>query len=86
MDAPNLQWQDRSTADSERYELLAWSTVRAVVTRPRTAASLTDYQAYIELQGQATTAPRSFTTQVDAQEWALREIERRLLRQSTRIA
>ena len=86
MDAPNLQWQDHSTKDSERYELLAWSTVPAVVTRPRTAATLADYQAYIELQGQVTTAPRSFTTRVDAQEWALREIERRLLVQSTRIA
>jgi hypothetical protein len=86
MDAPNLQWQDRSTAENERYELLAWSTVPAVVTRARTSASLADYQAYVEMQGQRITAPRSFTTRVDAQEWALREIERRLLRQSTRIA
>ena len=86
MDAPNLQWQDRSTAESERYELLAWSTVPAVVTRARAGTSVADYQAYVEMQGQRITAPRSFTTREDAQEWALRTIERRLLAQSTRLA
>ena len=86
MDAPNLQWQDRSTAETERYELLAWSSIPAVVTRARTSASVANYEAHVEMQGQRITAPQSFTTRVDAQEWALREIERRLLRQSTRIA
>ena len=86
MDAPNLRWHDRSTADSERYEWSAWPTIRAVVTRLRTATTGADYQAIIELQGQATPAPRPFTTREDAQEWALRAIERRLIGQSTRMA
>jgi hypothetical protein len=86
MDAPNLQWHDRSTTDSERYELHAWPTIRAVVTRLRTAATMTDYHAHIELQGHTTPAPRSFTTRGDAQEWALHAIERRLLEQSSRLA
>jgi hypothetical protein len=85
MDAPDLQWHDRSTADSERYELLAWATIPAVVTRARTSADVAGYQAYFEMQGKRITAPRSFTTREDAQEWALRTIERRLLGQSTRL-
>ena len=48
MDAPDLQWHDRSTADSERYEWSAWSTIRAVVTRPRTDVEA-GYQVSIEL-------------------------------------
>jgi len=89
MDAPDLRWQDRSTADSERYELLAWAIIPAVVTRTRTSAVKADmagYQAYFEMQGKRITASRSFTTRDDAQEWALRAIERRLLGQSTRLA
>jgi hypothetical protein len=86
MDAPDLRWHDRSTADSERYEWSAWPTIRAVVTRQRTATTGADYQAVIELQGQATPAPRPFTTREDAQDWALRAIERRLIGQSTRMA
>jgi|tagenome__1003787_1003787.scaffolds.fasta_scaffold16973418_1 hypothetical protein len=86
MDAPDLRWHDRSTADSERYELHAWPTIRAVVTRLRTATTRADYQAFIELQGQATPVPRSFMTRRDAQEWAMRAIEQRLLGQSTRLA
>ncbi len=86
MDAPNLEWHDQSTIDSERYELHAWPTIRAVVTRLRSASALADYQVSIELQGQLITAPHSFTTRGDAQEWALRAIERRLLGQSTRLA
>ena len=78
MDAPDLQWHDRSTADSERYEWSAWPTIRAVVTRLRTATSGADYQVSIELYGRATPAPRPFTTRGEAQEWALRTIERRL--------
>jgi hypothetical protein len=78
MDAPDLQWHDRSTADSERYELHAWPTIRAVVTRLRTATTGVDYQASIELLGRATPAPRPFTKREEAQEWALRAIERRL--------
>jgi hypothetical protein len=80
MDAPDLQWHDRSTAESERYEWHAWPTIRAVVTRLHTATSGADYQAIIELYGQATPAPRPFTTRGEAQEWALRTIERRLPR------
>jgi hypothetical protein len=57
-----------------------------VVTRLRSATTGADYQAVIELQGQATPAPRPFTTREDAQEWALRAIERRLIGQSTRMA
>ena len=49
MDAPDLQWHDRSTAESERYEWHAWPTIRAVVTRLRTATSGADYQAFFEL-------------------------------------
>ena len=86
MDAPDLQWHDRSTADAERFELHAWPTIRATVTRLRTATTGADYQAFIELQGQATPAPRPFTTRAEAQEWALRTIERRLLGNSTRLA
>jgi hypothetical protein len=78
MDAPDLKWHDRSTADSERYVLHAWPTIRAVVTRLRTAIAGVDYQAFKELQGKATPAPRPFTTRGEAQEWALRTIERRL--------
>jgi hypothetical protein len=78
MDAPDLRWHDRSTADSERYVGSAWPTIRAVVTRLRTATSGADYQAVIELYGRATPAPRPFTSREDAQEWALRTIERRL--------
>jgi len=85
MDAPDLRWHDRSTADAERYELHTWPTIHAVVTRLRTATEA-GYQAFIELQGQATPAPRPFTTRGDAQEWAMRAIERRLLGQSTRLA
>lgn len=51
MDAPDLRWHDRSTADAERYELYVLPTIRAVVTRLRTATSGADYQAVIELQG-----------------------------------
>ena len=80
MDAPDLQWHDRSTADSEHYEWRAWPTIRAVVTRLRTATTGDDYQAVIELYGRAIPAPRPFTTREDAQEWALRTIERRLPR------
>ena len=58
MDAPNLRWHDRSTADAERYELYVLPTIRAVVTRLRTATSGADYQAFFELQGKATPAPR----------------------------
>ena len=78
MDAPDLQWHDRSTAESERYEWHAWPTIRAVVTRLRTATSGADYQAFFELYGRATPAPNPFTTRGEAQEWALRTIERRL--------
>jgi hypothetical protein len=67
-DLTDLTWHDRSTADSERYELLAWPTIRAVVTRHRTATTGADYQAFIELQGRATPAPRSFATREEAQE------------------
>jgi hypothetical protein len=74
-----------STADSERFELHAWPTIRAVVTRLRTATAGADYQAFIELQGQATPALRPFSRRGDVQEWALRAIERRLLGQSTRL-
>jgi len=49
MDAPNLRWHDRSTADAERYELYVLPTIRAVVTRLRTATSGADYQAFFEL-------------------------------------
>ena len=77
MDAPDLRWHDRSTADSERYEWHGWPTIRAVVTRPRTGPEA-GYQASIELYGQAIPAPRPFTTREDAQAWALRTIERRL--------
>ena len=86
MDAPDLQWYDRSTSDAERYELLAWATIPAVVTRARASASGAGYQAYFEMQGKRITAPRPFTTRGEAQEWALRAIERRLLGQSTRLA
>ena len=86
MDAPNLQWHDRRTIDSERYELPAWPTIRAVVTRLRTAATRADYQVAIELQGQVTPAPQSFRTRGEAQAWALRAIERRFLGQSRRLA
>jgi hypothetical protein len=86
MGTPDLRWHDHSTGDSERFELHAWPTIRAVVTRIRTATAGADYQAFIELQGHATSAPRPFITREDAQEWALRTIERRLLRQSTRLA
>jgi hypothetical protein len=82
----DLRWHDRSTAYSERYELHAWPRIRAVVTRPRTATTGADYQASVELYGRATPAPRPFTTRGEAQEWALRTIERRLLGQSTRLA
>jgi hypothetical protein len=78
MDALDLRWHDRSTADAERYEWHAWPTIRAVVTRQRTATTGADYQAVIELYGRTVPAPRSFTTREDAQEWALRTIERRL--------
>jgi hypothetical protein len=78
MDAPDLRWHDRSTAESERYEWHAWPTIRAVVTRLRIATSGADYQASIELYGQDIPAPRPFTTREDAQEWALRTLERRL--------
>jgi len=78
MDAPDLRWHDRSTADAERYEWSAWPTIRAVVTRLRTAITGADYQASIELYGKAIPAPRPFTTREEAQEWALRAIERRL--------
>ena len=78
MDVPDLRWHDHSTADSERYEWHAWPTIRAVVTRLHTATTGTDYQAFIELYGRATPAPRPFTTRGEAQEWALRTIERRL--------
>ncbi len=77
MDAPDLKWHDRSTADSERYEWSAWPTIRAVVTRPRTGVEA-GYQVSIELYGRATSAPRPFTTRGEAQEWAMRTIERRL--------
>ena len=86
MDAPNLRWHDRSTADAELYELYVLPTIRAVVTRLRTATSGADYQAFFELQGKATPEPRPFTTREEAQEWALRAIERRLLGNSTRLA
>ena len=86
MDAPDLRWHDRSTADAERYELLAWATIPAVVTRARTSADAAGYQAYFEMQGKRITAPRSFTTREEAQEWALRTIERRLLGLSARLA
>jgi len=86
MDAPNLRWHDRSTADAERYELYVLPTIRAVVTRLRTATSGADYQAFFELQGKATPAPRPFITREESQEWALRAIERRLLGNSTRLA
>ena len=78
MAAPDLQWYDHSTAESERYEWHAWPTIRAVVTRLRTATTGADYQAFIELYGRAITAPRPFTTREDAQVWALRTIEHRL--------
>ena len=78
MDALDLRWHDRSTAESERYEWHAWPTVRAVVTCLRTATTGADYQVVIELYGRATPAPRPFTSREDAQEWALRTIERRL--------
>ena len=78
MDAPDLRWHDRSTADSERYEWSAWPTIHAVVTRLRTTTTGADYQAVIDLYGRATPAPRPFSTREDAQEWALRTIERRL--------
>jgi hypothetical protein len=78
MDAPDLRWHDRSTADSERYEWSAWPTIRAVVTRLHTATTGADYHAVVELYGRAAPAPRPFTTREDAQEWALRTIERRL--------
>jgi hypothetical protein len=86
MDAPDLRWHDRSTPDAERYELLAWATIPAIVTRAHTSADVAGYQAYFEMQGKRITAPQSFTTREDAQEWALRTIERRLLGQSTRLA
>jgi len=86
MDAPNLRWHDRSTADAERYELYVLPTIRAVVTRLRTATSGADYQAFFELYGKATPAPRPFTTREESQEWALRAIERRLLGNSTPLA
>ncbi len=86
MDAPNLPWHDHSPIDSERYELHAWPTIRAIVTRLRTPATGGDYQVSIEVQGQTTPAPRSFRTRGAAQEWALRTIERRVLGQSTRLA
>ena len=86
MDAPDLRWHDRSTADAERYELYVLPTIRAVVTRLRTAMGGADYQAFFELQGKAAPAPRPFTTREEAQEWALRAIERRLLGNSTRLA
>jgi len=78
MDAPDLRWHDRSTADAERYEWHAWPTIHAVVTRLRTATTGADYQAIIELYGHTIPAPRPFTSREDAQEWALRTIERRL--------
>ena len=53
MDAPNLRWHDRSTADAERYELYVFPPIRAVVTRLRTATSGADDQAFFELQGKA---------------------------------
>src|SRR6266498_1047265 len=40
MDAPDLKWHDRSTADSERYEWSAWPTIRAVVTRRRGCSAI----------------------------------------------
>jgi hypothetical protein len=86
MDTPDLQWHDRSTPDAERYELLAWATIPAVVTRARTSTDVAGYQSYFAMQGKRITAPRFFTTRGDAQEWALRAIERRLLGQSTRLA
>lgn len=78
MDALDLRWHDRSTTDSERYEWSAWPTVRAVVTRLRTATTGADYQASIELYGKASPAPRPFITREDAQERVLLTIERRL--------
>jgi hypothetical protein len=78
MDAPDLRWHDRSTADGERYVWSAWPTIRAVVTRIRTATTGADYQAIIELYGQSIPAQRPFTTREEAQEWALHTIERRL--------
>jgi len=86
MDAPNLEWHDQRTIDRARYALHAWPTIRAVVTRLRSTSARADYQVSIELQDQLITAPRSFTTRGDAQAWALRAIERRLLGQSTRLA
>jgi hypothetical protein len=77
MDALDLRWHDRSTAESERYEWSAWPTIRAVVSRPRTGPEA-GYQAFVDLYGRAIAAPRPFTTREDAQEWALRVIERRL--------
>ena len=79
MDAPNLEWHDQRPIDSARYALHAWPTIGAVVTGLRSASALADEQVSLELQGQLITAPRSFTTRGDAQEWALRAIERRLL-------
>ena len=49
MEAPDLRWHNRSTADAERYELYVLPTIRAVVTRLRTATSGDDYQAFFEL-------------------------------------
>ena len=61
MDAPDLRWHDRSTADSERYEWSAWPTIRAVVTRLTHRHLGADYHAVFELYGRATPAPRPFT-------------------------
>ena len=86
MEPPSMHWHDHSTPETERYELLAGGPIRAIVTRQRFPHAARDFQAYIEIQGQPTPAPTPFPTRPAAQEWALRTIEQRVLRQSKRIA
>jgi len=86
MEPPFPNWHDHSTPETERYELAVEGPIRAIVTRQRLPHVTPDYQAAIEIQGQLTSAPTPFPTRSAAQEWTLRAIEQRWLRQSKRIA
>jgi hypothetical protein len=85
MEPPFPIWQDHSTLETERYELTVGESIRAAVTRQRLPRAAPDYQAAIEIQGRPTVAPTAYATRSEAQEWALREIERHWLRKSTRM-
>ena len=86
MEQPFPNWRDQSTPETERYELTTGGSIRAIITRQCLPQVAPDYQASIEIQGKPTQAPTSFLTRPEAQEWALRAIEQRWLRQSMRIA